>query len=144
MFIIFESFQWLGKLPFHHKWNEAQSLVINNIPGFLESGCMPDPGCRTPNTGPRALGFRTPDTPADCLRRESEPSPRFRLIRGKPNIHPCTQCTTMTPRGAWAITSVVLKIRNIEFQSSWVIMNCKWIVYLLNHRWKGIIWYLQN
>ena len=49
-----------------------------------------------------------------------------------------------TVRGCWGrvlgtgvfITNDVLKFRRKIIESSWIVMNCQWIVYLFNHRRK--------
>ena len=60
-------------------------------------------------------------------------------FRGESDIH---------FRPQWVIMTLAVEVWNsekiIEFQSSLIVMNCQWVVYLFNYGLKKIIWYLQN
>ena len=52
----------------------------------------------------------------------------WKLVRGESHIYFCVQCVKMTlGGGVWGvITNDVLKFRKIiDFQSSWIVMNCQ-------------------
>ena len=61
-------------------------------------------------------------------------------LKGEPHIDFRMQCVIVTLTGRGAITNGIFKFRKvIEFQSSWIAINCQWIVYLINNQWKKII-----